>query len=190
MSKVVIVGFGSRGDIAPLTGIGVRLQQGGHDVVIAADAVFADLITACGLGFRQIADGLSGDADLSDVKNPLKALAAFFAPSGIRSMGEGVLTALRDEPADVLLLSPFAEFAGHPLAEANGIPAVGVRLQPLSATAAYPPAVLGAWSLGADRKPAGIQLRRLGPRSPLLRGYRRVSEGPGPTESLRTSSAA
>ena len=28
MSKVVIAGFGSRGDIAPLTGIGIRLQQG------------------------------------------------------------------------------------------------------------------------------------------------------------------
>ncbi|GAA5094381.1 glycosyltransferase [Nocardia iowensis] len=148
MRKVVIVGIGSRGDIAPLTGIGVRLQQAGHQVVVAAPALFADLVSGCGLEFRQLDADLGIDADLSDV-NPLRALAAFWAPSGVRATGEGVLAALRDEPADALLLSPLAELAGHPLAEAKGIPSVGVRLQPLSATAEYPPAVLGAWSAGA-----------------------------------------
>lgn len=44
---------------------------------------------------------------------------------------------------------PFAELAGHPLADAKGIPSLGVRLQPLSAPAAHPPAVLGGWSAGA-----------------------------------------
>lgn len=48
-----------------------------------------------------------------------------------------------------MLLAPLAEFTGHPLAEAMGVPAVGVRLQPLSATIAHPPAVLGSWSAGS-----------------------------------------
>jgi sterol 3beta-glucosyltransferase len=148
MSRMLIVAIGSRGDVAPLTGVGVRLQEAGHDVVIAAYAPFADLITACGLGFRELPSDFGNDDGLGDV-NPVKGLAAFLAPSGMRAMGEGVLAALRDEPADVLLLSPFSEFAGHALAEAKGIPALGVRLQPLSATAAYPPAVLGAWSAGS-----------------------------------------
>jgi sterol 3beta-glucosyltransferase len=147
MSRVSIVAVGSRGDVAPLTGVGVRLQEAGHDVVIAAYTPFADLITACGLGFRELPRDFGNGDGLGDV-NPVKGLAAFLAPRGMRSMGEGVLAALRDEPADVLLLSPFSEFAGHALAEAKGIPAAGVRLQPLSATAAYPPAVLGAWSAG------------------------------------------
>jgi sterol 3beta-glucosyltransferase len=47
------------------------------------------------------------------------------------------------------LFSPFAEMVGHPFAEARGIPSLGVRLQPLSATAQYPPAIMGAWSAGA-----------------------------------------
>jgi sterol 3beta-glucosyltransferase len=147
MSTILIVAIGSRGDVAPLTGIGVRLQKAGHRVAIAAYGPFADLITGCGLGFREVPSD-SGDDDLTDA-NPAKGLAAFLAPSGMRAMGEGIIAALGDEPADVMLLSPFSEFAGHALAEAKGIPSIGMRLQPLSPTAAYPPAVLGAWSAGA-----------------------------------------
>jgi sterol 3beta-glucosyltransferase len=64
-------------------------------------------------------------------------------------LGNDILAAAADEPVDIVLLSPFAEMAGHPLAEAKAIPSLGVRLQPLSATTQYPPAVLGAWSAGA-----------------------------------------
>lgn len=146
MSRIVIVAIGSRGDIAPLTGIGVRLQEAGHDAVIASYAEFADLVRGCGLRFIEV-DPARIDADAQDV-NLVAGLREFFSPSGQRAIGDRVVAALRDEPADALLLSPFAELAGHALAEAMGIPAIGVRLQPLSATAEYPPAVLGAWSAG------------------------------------------
>jgi sterol 3beta-glucosyltransferase len=148
MSTIAIVAIGSRGDVAPLTGLGVRLQDAGHDVVIAAFTPFAELITNSGLRFHEIADGIDIDGDLDDL-DPAKGIAAFLAPNGMRELGNAVLSTLRDEPADILLLSPFSELAGHPLAEAKGIPSVGVRLQPLSATAAHPPAVLGGWSAGA-----------------------------------------
>ncbi|HJT96014.1 MAG TPA: glycosyltransferase [Mycobacterium sp.] len=148
MSTIVIVAVGSRGDVAPLTGVGVRLRQAGHQVVIAAYTPFASLITQCGLGFRELPAELPSTADSADV-NPVKGLAAFGSPAGMRALGNDVLAAIGDEPADVLLLSPFSELAGHQLAEAKGIPSVGLRLQPMSATAAYPPAVLGAWSAGS-----------------------------------------
>jgi sterol 3beta-glucosyltransferase len=146
MSRIVIAAIGSRGDVAPLTGIGVRLQQQGHDVALASYAEFGDLVRGCGLRFLEL-DPARIDADPAEV-NPIAGLRAFFAPSGQRAIGDNMIAALRDEPADVLLLSPLAELAGHPLAEANGVPGVGVRLQPLSATAEYPPAVLGAWMAG------------------------------------------
>jgi sterol 3beta-glucosyltransferase len=148
MSTVAIVAVGSRGDVAPLTGLGARLQDAGHQVVIAAFAPFAELITNSGLGFREIPGGGGIDGDLDDL-NPAKSLAAFLAPSGMRELGNAVLATLREEPADVVLLSPFSELAGHPLAEAKCVPSVGVRLQPLSATVVHPPAVLGGWSAGA-----------------------------------------
>ena len=52
--RVLIVTAGSYGDVAPLTGLGQRLGQSGHDVAIAAHAVFADLVRGCGLAFRPL----------------------------------------------------------------------------------------------------------------------------------------
>ncbi|MEZ0363739.1 glycosyltransferase [Mycobacterium sp. pUA109] len=148
MSSVVIIAVGSRGDVAPLTGVGVALQHAGHRVAIAAYTPFAELILGCGLGFYELPAELPRAAHDTEVA-PWKSLAAFASPAGMRALGNDILAAVADQPADVLLLSPFAELVGHPLAAAKGIPSLGVRMQPLSATAQYPPAVLGAWSAGA-----------------------------------------
>jgi sterol 3beta-glucosyltransferase len=148
MSTVVIVAVGSRGDVAPLTGVGVHLQQAGHEVAVAAYTPFGQMITSCGLRFHELPAALELAADGADIQ-PVKGVAAFGSPAGMRALGNDILAAVGNEAADILLLSPFSELAGHPLAEAKGIPSLGVRLQPLSATAAYPPAVLGAWSAGA-----------------------------------------
>ncbi|WKG05057.1 glycosyltransferase [Mycolicibacterium sp. HK-90] len=158
MTTVAIIAIGSRGDVAPLTGVGVRLRQAGHRVIVVAYQAFAELVTGCGLEFRGLDDA---SADLSDVsaREVAKAMAAFFSPSGMRALGDDVIAAVRDDPLDALLLSPFSELAGHPLAEALGIPSIGVRLQPLSATAEYPPAVLGAWSAGP---PGNVAAARIG----------------------------
>ena len=147
MSRVVIIAVGSRGDVAPLTGVGVALQQAGHTVSITAYTPFAEMIAGCGLGFRALPAELELAADGAEVQ-PMKGLAAFASPTGMRALGHDILTAVENEQADIALLSPFAEMAGHPWAESRGIPVMGVRLQPLSATAQYPPAFLGAWSAG------------------------------------------
>ncbi|KHO23292.1 glycosyltransferase [Mycolicibacterium setense] len=151
MATIAIIAIGSHGDVAPLTGVGARLQRAGHRVIVVAYQAFAELVTGCGLEFRGLADELDGtSSDLSDVsaRQAAKAMAAFLSPRGMRVLGDRVLAAVRDEPLDALLLSPFAELAGHPLADALAVPSIGVRLQPFSATADYPPAVLGAWSAG------------------------------------------
>jgi len=148
MSTIAIAAIGSRGDVAPLTGVGVALREAGHRVVVAAYTPFADLITGCGLEFRELPADFTPGADNADV-SPRAALAAMFTPRGVRDTGQAILDALHDVPADILLLPPLSELAGHPLAEAKGIPSIGVRMQPFSATAAYPPTVLGAWSAGS-----------------------------------------
>jgi sterol 3beta-glucosyltransferase len=50
--RITIVTAGSRGDVAPFTGLGCRLQQAGHRVAVAAHDRFADLVRASGLEFR------------------------------------------------------------------------------------------------------------------------------------------
>ena len=148
MSRVLVVAVGSRGDVAPLSGVGVALKQDGHEVTVAAYTPFAEMITSCDLGFRELPADLRLAADGAEV-SPVQGLAAFASPKGMRALGNDILTAIADVPADIVLLSPFAEMVGHPLSEAKGIPSFGVRLQPLTATAQHPPAVVGAWSAGA-----------------------------------------
>ncbi|WP_405163678.1 glycosyltransferase [Nocardia sp. NBC_01499] len=144
MAHVVIAAFGSRGDLVPLTDFGVRLREAGHDVVMTATPDLVDEITACGLQARPVDFELDHDMDPD---KPRKAAMEMVSPEGMRKLGGNVLAALADVLL-LLLLSPFAELAGHPLAEARDIPSIGVRLQPLSTTAAFPPSLLGAWSAG------------------------------------------
>ena len=79
MSHLVIVAVGSRGDVAPLTGVGVALQKAGHQVTMAAYTPFADMISSCGLRFRELPADLQHDPD-SAKTSPMKGLAGFLSP--------------------------------------------------------------------------------------------------------------
>jgi sterol 3beta-glucosyltransferase len=158
MSRIVMVAVGSRGDVAPLTGLGAALRRSGHDVAIAAYTPFADMITDSGSTFLELPAASTTPAAGEEEASPMKGLAAFASPKGMRALASDILGAVADRPADLLLLSPFAEMAGHPLAEARAIPSMGVRLQPLSPTAVHPPAVLGAWSAGTHGNRAAARV--------------------------------
>ena len=60
--KVLIVAVGSRGDVAPCTGLGQALRAADHSVTIAAYEMFDGLVRDCGLEFR----ALPGDPRLLD----------------------------------------------------------------------------------------------------------------------------
>ncbi|QIS20929.1 glycosyltransferase [Nocardia terpenica] len=147
MAKVVIVGFGTRGDVAPLIGVGVRLREAGHEVVLTAPSEFAELVAACGLRWLPFDIYVAPSNEL-DGKGRLQLGMELLTPAGLLATGRALLDTLRDEEADILLLSPYGEFAGHALAEARGIPSMGVRLQPVSTTADHAPAMLTSLSAG------------------------------------------
>lgn len=147
MSTIAIAAVGSRGDVAPLTGLGGALRRAGHRVVIAAYTPFAELVSTSGCEFRDVHSDFTPGVDVADVRSK-EVAAAMFSPGGQRDTGQLILDALADVPAELLVIPPLAELAGHPLAEARGIPSIGVRLQPLSPTGDHPPSLLGAWSAG------------------------------------------
>lgn len=59
MADIVIAALGSHGDVAPLTGVGARLQQAGHRVTLTAYDRFASLVHSCGIGFRGVSNPVS-----------------------------------------------------------------------------------------------------------------------------------
>ncbi|MBS4099717.1 glycosyltransferase [Tsukamurella paurometabola] len=144
MAHVLIATYGSRGDTMPLAGLGLRLQRAGHTVTITANTELATETAALGIDTRAIAVDLgdpSGDPSLRDAM-------ALVRPAGIRRLSRTLLGAVEDVAADVVLMTPFAEPAGQTLAEARGVPGIPLRLQPISATRAYPPSLLATRSVG------------------------------------------
>ncbi|MFI6636974.1 glycosyltransferase [Nonomuraea fuscirosea] len=140
-TKVLIMGIGTRGDVAPYAGLGVRLREAGHEVTIAAHEPYAELVTDAGLACVT----LPGD--------PLTALTGRISISAFRDYSEQLvegLAGLREREADVLLLGVAGAPACH-VAEAMGVPSMGVHLQPVDPTGDFPPVMsllrrsLGRW---------------------------------------------
>jgi sterol 3beta-glucosyltransferase len=156
MTRVVIEAFGTRGDVAPLTGLGVRLRQDlGVDVAIAAQHPYEEMVTEAGLEFRLLpkdteqatrdsdyGQALVDGARMSPSKTVLKAMR-----DDLAGVGEAMAHAGRD--ADLLLLEgPVGSLLGYHAAEALGIPSMGVFFQPVSPTAELAPPPLTARSFG------------------------------------------
>ncbi|MFJ9770580.1 glycosyltransferase [Kitasatospora sp. NPDC101157] len=148
--RILIVTTGSRGDVAPFTGLGRRLVDAGHRVSVLAHPTFATLIESCGLEFRSLpGDPREFVLGRSRATSPeeTRALATAF----VNGLADGVTDAVAGG-ADLLLTA----FAPSPLAltagEALGVPVLGTYLTPAFATARFPlPGPAGTGDLG----PAG-----------------------------------
>jgi sterol 3beta-glucosyltransferase len=149
--RVLIVAPGSRGDVAPFTGLGRALQAAGHEVTIAGYAMFSGLVTGCGLGF----DPLPGDPTLLEAAawgrrgtGPIGTARLIRLVTGhFRELHAGMLEAAR-RGADVLLLSGISYAGGYHIGLALGLPSMGVALAPVYPTRDFPPSTLTGRNLG------------------------------------------
>ncbi|WP_055697635.1 glycosyltransferase [Streptomyces silaceus] len=142
MTRILITAAGSYGDVAPYTGLGVRLREAGYDVALATHGTFAPLVEAAGLRFREVPGDVDTGHRAGGRKELLRAAAAF-----VRDFGSGLADAAV-RGADLLVLSTTTAPLGWHLAEALRVPAIGAYLQPAHPTRAFPPAVGGTRSLG------------------------------------------
>ncbi|MEU2283716.1 glycosyltransferase [Streptomyces sp. NPDC013178] len=151
--RVLIATTGTMGDVAPLTGLGVRLRQDGHEVSVATHARYATMIRACGLGFRLL-PGEPGDLLHAMRWRPRRAdgirgglaVGSTLLPDALPA-GEGMLAAMR-QGTDIVLASGAHGLVGKIVADALGLPSVGLALQPHYPTDEWAPMCLGRRSLG------------------------------------------
>ncbi|WEP00124.1 glycosyltransferase [Streptomyces sp. FXJ1.172] len=150
---------GSRGDVAPYTGLGHRLALAGHEVTLVTHARFEPLVAGSGVRFHALpvdplaelesprGQGLHRSA--SDAGKLLRL--ADMARRLVGRMTEDLLTAARDSEA--LLLSASLAPLGHTIAEGLRLPSMGVYLQPIAGTREFAPPVLGggSWGPAANR---------------------------------------
>ncbi|AQW53595.1 glycosyltransferase [Streptomyces violaceusniger] len=146
--RILIVTAGSRGDVAPYTGLGLRLLTAGHEVAVAAHPPFAGLIGGCGLDHRP----LPGDprelirtrARAASWEETRAALAAF-----LDRLADGVVAAA--DGADLVLTAFGPAALSRAAGEAYGIPVIGTYLAPACATREFPLAgAPGGDDLGPD----------------------------------------
>ncbi|MBO0869388.1 MAG: glycosyltransferase family 1 protein [Micromonosporaceae bacterium] len=146
MTTVLILAIGTRGDIAPFTGLGTRLAQAGYRVAIATQPPFAHLVTDCGLEYREIPGDprsyLATDTGQKALDTGPRAMASSMKliKQGTREVCDGVLTVLQ-QGCDLALLT-HGTAPMYPITEALGIPSIGVPLVPIEPTGDFPPPAL------------------------------------------------
>lgn len=161
--RVAIMTAGSRGDVAPYTGLGHGLAQAGHDVTIVTHERFAPLVRAAGVGFHPVAvdphAALASQAGqrLHSAWSSAGKLARLvaMARSLVGELAEDLVAAAGD--SELLLLNGAVAPLGQVIAEGLGVPSMGVYLQPLAATGEFAPPMLGAgsWGRPGNRLAAG-----------------------------------
>lgn len=147
--RILIVTAGSRGDVAPYTGLGRRLLDAGHQVAVAAHPAFAALVGGCGLEHRPVPgdpQGLVGELS--------RAASREEAQAALRAYTDGLADGVAEVAAggaDLLLTAfgpaPLTRTAG----EALGVPVIGTYLAPSFATREFPlPNARNAGDLGPE----------------------------------------
>ncbi|QWF84161.1 glycosyltransferase [Amycolatopsis sp. CA-230715] len=150
--KVLIVAPGSRGDVGPYHGMGVRLREAGHHVVFASYGHYREMVESTGLEFYEIAGDAREDqgselmqhwqdAD-SGAKKAVDGLRA--AQGVVREFHEqGMeMVAAAEQDVDVMIPSLLA-IVGFMVAESLDIASVEAFVGPTQPTGAFPPPVLG-----------------------------------------------
>jgi UDP:flavonoid glycosyltransferase YjiC (YdhE family) len=147
--RVLIVAMGTRGDVAPFTGLAGRFAEHGHEITIAAYGAFAGLVAACGAEFAALPGDPRAPSSWTQVQHGSRVGTGPLGLARLMRMmtqemvelAEAILAAARDR-ADVLLLSMPATLGYH-VAEHLGLPSMGVYLQPAFPTSEHPPSLLG-----------------------------------------------
>ncbi|MFF5703838.1 glycosyltransferase [Streptomyces sp. NPDC012794] len=174
--RIAIMPAGSRGDVAPYTGLGAGLVRAGHEVTLVTHCGFEPLLAGSGVRFRP----LPGDprAKLHSTRGRglhrsrtgaaklLRAIA--LARSIAPEMTLPLVRATRD--ADVVLTAGSVAPLACAIAEGCSRPSMGLFLQPLHGTRHFPPPMLGTRSLG----PLGNRIGRHAVTAAVDRVYTRA----------------
>lgn len=147
--RLVVVAFGSRGDVQPYVALGRGLQAAGYAVTLCTMVEFEPLVRDNGLGFapmrgnvRDILTTEPGQRMLRAGRNPIALLSAMarLFEAATYELVEDCWKACRE--ADAILHSLLAWFGIHHVVEKLHLPKLAVYLQPVSPTREF--AVMGA----------------------------------------------
>lgn len=140
--RIVILAYGSRGDVQPFLALAIGLQNAGHKVVLAAPHRFESFVSAYKVPFAPLA----GDPEvisqrLNDAGGNQVAMVRAMSDYIFSIAGQVVRDAVAAcNQADLIVHSFLFTTGGHSLAHKLGIPDVSIQTFPIFApTRAFPP---------------------------------------------------
>ncbi|WP_371476916.1 glycosyltransferase [Kitasatospora sp. NBC_00315] len=145
--RILIITAGSRGDVAPFTGLGRRLLDAGHEVTVAAHPSFATLVGGCGLGHHPV-PGDPRELIRSWSRAASRDEARALTRAYVDGLADGVATAVADG-TDLVLTAHAPALLSRTGGEALGVPVIETHLVPAFATGEFPlPGAPGGEDLG------------------------------------------
>ena len=146
---------GSRGDVAPYTGLGHGLLRAGHEVTLVTHARFEPLVAGSGVRFHPLPVDPRAELESSRGRGLHRSATGVGKMVRMVSMARELVGRMTDDllaaarSSDLLLLSGSVSPLGHTIAEGLSLPYLDLPLQPLSPTREFVPPMLGVRSLGA-----------------------------------------
>ncbi|UCD00006.1 MAG: glycosyltransferase family 1 protein [Phycisphaerales bacterium] len=150
--KIAILAMGSRGDVQPLVGLAIGLQQAGHHIRFASHPNFEKMVLDAGLEFFlipinpvEVLEGEQGRATMEQGGNPLKSIRAFakMMYPHMMQMSQSCWDACQGIEA---IISPtFGIYVVPHINERLNLPTVAAYFQPQHSTGAFPSNVFSPW---------------------------------------------
>ncbi|MFF7389113.1 glycosyltransferase [Streptomyces scabiei] len=145
---------GSRGDVAPYTGLGHGLVRAGHEVTLVTHTRFEPLVAGSGVTFHALPVDPRAELESERGQGLHRSSTgagklyrvAEMARSLVGRMAGDLVAAAR--ASDALLLAGTLAPLGHTIAQGLSIPSLGVNLQPLAPTREFAPPMTGVRSWG------------------------------------------
>lgn len=140
--RIVMLAPGTRGDVQPYVALGLKLQQAGYTVRVAAQENFASFVRNLGLEFHAVGGNVSQIAARADIAaitqtaSPLKMLLSF---NTLRSLAADLPKDFYAacDGADAIIYHPGAAI-GYFIAREQQIPSILASPFPMTPTRAYP----------------------------------------------------
>jgi UDP:flavonoid glycosyltransferase YjiC (YdhE family) len=131
--KILLIPFGSHGDVHPFVGIGTALRDRGHDVVVITSGYFEGLVRRVGLGFVSLGTAEDFEKELNnpDVWHPRKGLSLLVHRSilpALRTVYNAVASGY--VPGETVVAAGSLALGARIAQEKLGVPLASVHLQP------------------------------------------------------------
>jgi rhamnosyltransferase subunit B len=137
MRHIVLMPFGSAGDVFPFIWLGKLLKARGHRVTMVTTVIFAEAAEAAGIGFVGLGTEEEVEAIAKDRRIWKLGIGTKLVLDHAVAWSPRYLEAMENLGLVDLMMAPLTAFGARLAREKHGIPLITVHLQPMVFMSAY-----------------------------------------------------